>query len=149
MEKDHSYFMKKAFEEAKYAFFKNEVPVGCVIVNNSDVISRSSNMVELLNDSTAHAELIAITSAQNSLNSKNLDNCILYTTLEPCLMCYGAIYWSKINTVVYGASDKKRGFSRHSIDLDRKINLINGFMEKESKEPVSYTHLTLPTIYSV
>ena len=126
--------MKKAFEEAKYAFFKNEVPVGCVIVNNNDVISRSSNMVELLNDSTAHAELIAITSAQNSLNSKNLDNCILYTTLEPCLMCYGAIYWSKINTVVYGASDKKRGFSRHSIDLDRKINLINGFMEKESKE---------------
>lgn len=134
MEKDHSYFMKKAFEEAKYAFFKNEVPVGCVIVNNNDVISRSSNMVELLNDSTAHAELIAITSAQNSLNTKNLDNCILYTTLEPCLMCYGAIYWSKINTVVYGASDKKRGFSRHSIDLDRKINIINGFMEKESKE---------------
>ena len=134
MEKDHSYFMKKAFEEAKYAFFKNEVPVGCVIVNNNDVISRSSNMVELLNDSTAHAELIAITSAQNSLNSKNLDNCILYTTLEPCLMCYGAIYWSKINTVVYGASDKKRGFSRHSIDLDRKINIINGFMEKESKD---------------
>ena len=134
MEKDHSYFMKKAFEEAKYAFFKNEVPVGCVIVNNNDVISRSSNMVELLNDSTAHAELIAITSAQNSLNSKNLDNCILYTTLEPCLMCYGAIYWSKINTVVYGASDKKRGFSRHSINLDRKINIINGFMEKESKQ---------------
>ena len=134
MEKDHIYFMKKAFEEAKYAFFKNEVPVGCVIVNNNDIISRSSNMVELLNDSTAHAELIAITSAQNSLNSKNLDNCILYTTIEPCLMCYGAIYWSKINTVVYGASDKKRGFSRHSIDLDRKINIINGFMEKESKE---------------
>ena len=126
--------MKKAFEEAKYAFFKNEVPVGCIIVNNNDIISRSSNMVELLNDSTAHAELIAITSAQNSLNSKNLDNCTLYTTLEPCLMCYGAIYWSKINTVVYGASDKKRGFSRHSIDLDRKINIINGFMEKESKE---------------
>ena len=126
--------MKKAFEEAKYAFFKNEVPVGCVIVNNNDIISRSSNMIELLNDSTAHAELIAITSAQNSLNSKNLDNCILYTTLEPCLMCYGAIYWSKINTVVYGASDKKRGFSRHSINLDRKINIINGFMEKESKE---------------
>ena len=134
MEKDHNYFMKKAFEEAKYAFFKNEVPVGCIIVNNNDIISRSSNMVELLNDSTAHAELIAITSAQNSLNTKNLDNCILYTTLEPCLMCYGAIYWSKINTVVYGASDKKRGFSRHSIDLDRKINIINGFMEKESKE---------------
>ena len=134
MEKDHSYFMKKAFEEAEYAFIKNEVPVGCVIVNNNDIISRSSNMVELLNDSTAHAELIAITSAQNSLNSKNLDNCILYTTLEPCIMCYGAIYWSKINTVVYATSDKKRGFSRHSIETDRKINIISGYMEKESKE---------------
>jgi tRNA(adenine34) deaminase len=134
MEKDHSYFMKKAFEEAEYAFFKNEVPVGCVIVNNNDIISRSSNMVELLNDSTAHAELIAITSAQNSLNSKNLDNCILYTTLEPCIMCYGAIYWSKIKTVVYATSDKKRGFSRHSIETDRKINIISGYMEKESKE---------------
>jgi tRNA(adenine34) deaminase len=134
MEKDHNYFMKKAFEEAKYAFYKNEVPVGCVIVNNNDIISRSSNMVELLNDSTAHAELIAITSAQNSLNSKNLDNCILYTTLEPCLMCYGAIYWSKTNTIVYAASDKKRGFSRYSVEMDRKINIINGFMEKESKE---------------
>lgn len=134
MEKDHSYFMKKAFEEAEYAFFKNEVPVGCVIVNNNDIISRSSNMVELLNDSTAHAELIAITSAQNSLNSKNLDNCILYTTLEPCIMCYGAIYWSKINTVVYATSDKKRGFSRHSIETDREINIMSGYMEKESKE---------------
>ena len=134
MEKDHSYFMKKAFEEAEYAFFKNEVPVGCVIVNNNDIISRSSNMVELLNDSTAHAELIAITSAQNSLNSKNLGNCILYTTLEPCIMCYGAIYWSKINTVVYATSDKKRGFSRHSKETDRKINIISGYMEKESKE---------------
>ena len=134
MEKDHSYFMKKAFEEAEYAFFKNEVPVGCVIVNNNEIISRSSNMVELLNDSTAHAELIAITSAQNSLNSKNLDNCILYTTLEPCIMCYGAIYWSKINTVVYATSDKKRGFSRHSIETDRKINIMSGYMEKESKE---------------
>ena len=134
MEKDHSYFMKKAFEEAEYAFFKNEVPVGCVIVNNNDIISRSSNMVELLNDSTAHAELIAITSAQNSLNSKNLGNCILYTTLEPCIMCYGEIYWSKINTVVYATSDKKRGFSRHSIETDRKINIISGYMEKESKE---------------
>ena len=134
MKKDHIYFMKKAFEEAKYAFYKNEVPVGCVIVNENEIISRSSNMVELLNDSTAHAELIAITSAQNSLNSKNLDNCILYTTLEPCLMCYGAIYWSKINTIVYAASDKKRGFSRYSVEMDRKINIINGFMEKESKE---------------
>lgn len=126
--------MKKALEEAKYAFYKNEVPVGCVIVNENEIISRSSNMVELLNDSTAHAELIAITSAQNSINNKNLDGCILYTTLEPCLMCHGAIYWSKINTIVYGASDEKRGFSRHNLEIDRKINIVKGVMEEESRE---------------
>lgn len=126
--------MRKALEEAKYAFYKNEVPVGCVIVNENEIISRSSNMVELLNDSTAHAELIAITSAQNSLNNKNLDGCILYTTLEPCLMCHGAIYWSKINTIVYGASDEKRGFSRHNLEIDRKINIVKGVMEEESRE---------------
>ena len=134
MEKDHIHFMKKALEEAKYAFYKNEVPVGCVIVNENEIISGSSNMVELLNDSTAHAELIAITSAQNSLNNKNLDGCILYTTLEPCLMCHGAIYWSKINTIVYGASDEKRGFSRHNLEIDRKINIVKGVMEEESRE---------------
>tara|TARA_B110001450_G_C17653430_1_gene494216 strand:+ start:1736 stop:2173 length:438 start_codon:yes stop_codon:yes gene_type:complete len=134
MEKDHIHFMRKALEEAKYAFYKNEVPVGCVIVNENEIISRSSNMVELLNDSTAHAELIAITSAQNSINNKNLDGCILYTTLEPCLMCHGAIYWSKINTIVYGASDEKRGFSRHNLEIDRKINIVKGVMEEESRE---------------
>ena len=134
MEKDHIHFMRKALEEAKYAFYKNEVPVGCVIVNENEIISRSSNMVELLNDSTAHAELIAITSAQNSINNKNLDGCILYTTLEPCLMCHGAIYWSKINTIVYGASDEKRGFSRHNLEIDRKINTVKGVMEEESRE---------------
>ena len=134
MEKDHIHFMRKALEEAKYAFYKNEVPVGCVIVNENEIISKSSNMVELLNDSTAHAELIAITSAQNSINNKNLDGCILYTTLEPCLMCHGAIYWSKINTIVYGASDEKRGFSRHNLEIDRKINIVKGVMEEESRE---------------
>ena len=134
MVKDHIHFMRKALEEAKYAFYKNEVPVGCVIVNENEIISRSSNMVELLNDSTAHAELIAITSAQNSINNKNLDGCILYTTLEPCLMCHGAIYWSKINTIVYGASDEKRGFSRHNLEIDRKINIVKGVMEEESRE---------------
>ena len=91
-------------------------------------------MVELLNDSTAHAELIAITSAQNNLNSKNLKNCTLYTTLEPCMMCYGAIYWSKIKTIVYGAPDKKRGFSKHIVNVDRDIKIIKGVLEEESKE---------------
>jgi len=134
MELDHNQFMKKALQEANYAFFKDEVPVGCVIVHNNKIISRSSNMVELLNDSTAHAELIAITSAQNNLNSKNLENCTLYTTLEPCMMCYGAIYWSKIRTIVYGASDQKRGFSNNIVNVDRDIKIIKGVLEAESKD---------------
>ena len=134
MELNHNQFMKKALQEAKYAFFKGEVPVGCVIVHNNEIISRSSNMVELLNDSTAHAELIAITSAQNNLNSKNLEDCTLYTTLEPCMMCYVAIYWSKIKTIVYGASDQKRGFSKHIVNVDRDIKIIKGVLEEESKE---------------
>ena len=134
MELAHNQFMKKALQEANYAFFKDEVPVGCVIVHNNKIISRSSNMVELLNDSTAHAELIAITSAQNNLNSKNLENCTLYTTLEPCMMCYGAIYWSKIKTIVYGASDQKRGFSNHIVNVDRDVKIIKGVLEEESKE---------------
>ena len=134
MQLNHNQFMKKALQEANYAFFKDEVPVGCVIVYNNEIISRSSNMVELLNDSTAHAELIAITSAQNNLNSKNLENCTLYTTLEPCMMCYGASYWSKIKTIVYGASDQKRGFSKHIINVDRDIKIIKGVLEAESKE---------------
>ncbi len=134
MELDHNQFMKKALQEANYAFFKDEVPVGCVVVHNNKIISRSSNMVELLNDSTAHAELIAITSAQNNLNSKNLENCTLYTTLEPCMMCYGAIYWSKIRTIVYGASDQKRGFSNNIVNVDRDIKIIKGVLEAESKD---------------
>ena len=134
MELAHNQFMKKALQEANYAFFKDEVPVGCVVVHNNKIISRSSNMVELLNDSTAHAELIAITSAQNNLNSKNLENCTLYTTLEPCMMCYGAIYWSKIRTIVYGASDQKRGFSNNIVNVDRDIKIIKGVLEAESKD---------------
>ena len=134
MEPVHNQFMKKALQEANYAFSKDEVPVGCVIVHNNEIISRSSNMVELLNDSTAHAELIAITSAQNNLNCKNLENCTLYTTLEPCMMCYGAIYLSKIKTIVYGASDQKRGFSKHIVNVDRDIKIIKGVLEEESKE---------------
>ena len=134
MKKDHNYFMKKALEEANYAFYKDEVPVGCVIVYENEVISKTSNMVELLSDSTAHAELIAITSAQNFLNTKNLNKCILYSTLEPCLMCYGAIYWSKIATIVYAASDKKRGFSSYNLKTDRNIKTISGIMESQSKD---------------
>ena len=126
--------MKKALQEANYAFFKDEVPVGCVIVCNNEIISRSSNMVELLNDSTAHAEILAITSASNYLNSKYLQGCTLYTTLEPCLMCYGAIYWSKISRIVYGADDPEKGYKSQKLKLNRKIKEKSGVLESVSKD---------------
>ena len=134
MELAHNQFMKKALQEASYAFFKDEVPVGCVIVHNNEIISRSSNMVELLNDSTAHAEILAITSASDYLNSKYLQGCTLYTTLEPCLMCYGAIYWSKISRIVYGADDPKKGYKSQKLKLNRKIKEKSGVLESESKD---------------
>ena len=105
MVKNDTYFMKFAISQAKLAKENNEVPVGVVIVYENNIISRAHNMVQLLNDSTAHAEILAITSASDYLNSKYLQGCTLYTTLEPCLMCYGAIYWSKISRIVYGADD--------------------------------------------
>ena len=134
MELNHNKFMKKALQEANYAFFKGEVPVGCVIVHNNEIISRSSNMVELLNDSTAHAEILAITSASDYLNSKYLQGCTLYTTLEPCLMCYGAIYWSKISRIVYGADDPEKGYKSQKLKLNRKITEKSGVLESESKD---------------
>ena len=134
MVKNDTYFMKFAISQAKLAKENNEVPVGAVIVYENNIISRAHNMVELLNDSTAHAEILAITSASDYLNSKYLQGCTLYTTLEPCLMCYGAIYWSKIKTIVYGASDLKRGFSSQTVNIDRDIKIIKGVLEAESKE---------------
>src|SRR5215218_3955763 len=102
-------YMKLALAEAKKAFEKEEVPVGAVIVMNERVIARGSNQVELLNDSTAHAEIIALTSAFNFLGSKYLPEATLYVTIEPCVMCAGALYWSKIARVVFGANDEKHG----------------------------------------
>ena len=117
MVKNDTYFMKFAISQAKLAKEKNEVPVGAVIVYENNIISRAHNMVELLNDSTAHAEILAITSASDYLNSKYLQGCTLYTTLEPCLMCYGAIYWSKISRIVYGADDPKKGYKSQKLKL--------------------------------
>ena len=130
----HTKWMKFAYNEAVKAYKADEVPIGSIIVLDNKIIGRGYNKVESLLDSTAHAELIAITSAQNYLNSKNLEGCTLYATLEPCLMCHGAIYWSKINTIVYGASDIKRGFSGYNLEIDRKIKIIKGVMEEESRE---------------
>ena len=130
----HEYFMREALKEAQYAFDKNEVPVGAVIVANKKVIARAHNLTELLNDVTAHAEMQAITAAANALGGKYLTDCTMYVTLEPCVMCAGALAWSQITTIVYGASDEKRGFNTISNKLiHSKTQVISGIMELECK----------------
>ena len=104
--------MQQALREAQKAFEEDEIPIGCVIVINKKIIARAHNMTEQLNDSTAHAEILALTSAYNFLGSKYLPDATLYVTVEPCLMCAGAIYWSKLERVVWGADDEKNGY-RH------------------------------------
>lgn len=106
------YFMKMALKEANNAYAAGEVPVGAVVVQGDRIISRGHNQVEQLNDPTAHAEMIALTSAFNFLGSKYLPEASIYITVEPCLMCAGALYWSKISRVFYGASDDKNGYRR-------------------------------------
>lgn len=105
-------YMHQAIREAQKAFDQAEVPVGAIVVLNESIIAKAHNQVELLNDSTAHAEILALTSAYNSLGSKYLPDAVLYVTLEPCLMCSGALYWSKIGRVVFGAYDEKNGYRK-------------------------------------
>src|ERR1043165_9620694 len=106
------YYMQQALKEAQQAFDDGEVPVGAVVVLNNRIIARGYNQVEKLNDPTAHAEIIALTSAFHYLGSKYLPDAALYVTVEPCLMCAGALYWSKIGRIVYGAPDEKNGYKR-------------------------------------
>ena len=106
------FFMNKAIAEAKFAFEKDEVPVGAVIVSNDKIIARAHNLTETLNDVTAHAEMQAITSAANYLGGKYLKDCTLYVTLEPCQMCAGAMYWAQLTRLVFGASDPHRGYRK-------------------------------------
>ena len=129
---DDEYHMKAALQEAKKAFDADEIPIGAVIVCNNQVIARAHNMTEKLNDVTAHAEMIAYTSASNYLNSKYLHDCTLYVTIEPCLMCAGASYWTQISKIVYGANDIKRGYTlcRHHV-LHPKTKIIKGVLEEE------------------
>lgn len=104
------YFMHEALKEAKKAFDADEVPIGAIIVSNEKIIARAHNLTERLNDVTAHAEMQAFTSAANFLGGKYLDECTLYVTIEPCLMCAGASYWTRIGTIIFGARDEKKGF---------------------------------------
>jgi len=129
------YFMKKAFSEAVLAFEKGEVPVGAVVIGNQKIIARAHNLTETLNDVTAHAEMQAITAAANLLGGKYLNDCILYVTLEPCVMCAGALGWSQIGKIVYGATDEKRGFKKFAAKaLHPKTEVIGGVLETECAE---------------
>ena len=129
---DDSYFMKKALQEAEYAFEVGEIPVGAVVVVKDRIIARAHNLTEKLNDVTAHAEMQAITSAANFIGGKYLRECTLYVTLEPCQMCAGALYWSQIGRIVYGAKDLQRGCGVMGTTLHPKTKLTGGILEKES-----------------
>ncbi|HAO08886.1 MULTISPECIES: nucleoside deaminase [Chryseobacterium] len=125
------YFMKMALHEAETALEKDEVPIGCVIVSNNRVIARAHNLTETLNDVTAHAEMQAITSAANFLGGKYLRDCTLYVTMEPCVMCSGALSWSQISKVVIGARDEQRGFINKNLSLHPKTEIVTGILENE------------------
>lgn len=128
-------YMKEAFRQAQIAFEMGEVPVGAVVVANNRIIAKAHNQVEMLNDPTAHAEILAITAAAEFLGSKYLEDCTMYVTLEPCVMCAGALYWAQIDTIYYGASDEKRGYSiiGESI-LHPKTKINTGIMALECKQ---------------
>ena len=128
------YFMKKALQEAEMAFEKDEIPVGALIVIDNKIIARGHNLTEMLNDVTAHAEMQAITAAANFLGGKYLTGCTLYVTLEPCQMCAGALYWSQISKIVFGASDENRGFEKMGTQLHPKTNVVRGVLANEASE---------------
>ena len=128
-------FMREALKEAKKAFEADEVPVGAVIVCKNKIIARAHNYTEHLNDVTAHAEMQAFTSASAYLGGKYLPECTLYVTLEPCVMCAGASFWTQIGKIVYGAVDEKRGYSLiNKTLLHPKTKVISGILEKECRE---------------
>lgn len=129
---DDTYFMRQALIEAQRAYDKNEVPVGAVVVANHRIIARAHNLVETLNDVTAHAEMQAITAAANVLGGKYLTDCTLFVTVEPCPMCAGALGWAQLSRVVYGASDEKRGFSKSAPSvLHPKTTVTSGVLAEE------------------
>jgi tRNA(adenine34) deaminase len=129
------YFMREALKQAMKAYEEGEVPVGAVLVCNNKIISRAYNQVELLKDPTGHAEILAITSACSHLGIKYLSDCTLYVTLEPCLMCAGALYWAQLGELVYGASDPKRGYSLKSKDaLHPKTSITSGILKEKCED---------------
>jgi tRNA(adenine34) deaminase len=131
---DDTYFMKKALQEAQDAFDKGEIPVGAIIVANNQIIARGHNLTEQLTDVTAHAEMQAITSASSYIGGKYLHNCTLYVTLEPCQMCAGALYWSQISKIVFGATDFERGCGTLGTKLHPKTEIVGGVLETEAAD---------------
>lgn len=128
------YFMMQALKEAKKAFDDDEIPIGAVVVQNEKIIARGHNMTERLNDPTAHAEMIALTAAFNTIGAKYLPEATLYVTVEPCLMCAGALYWSKIGKVVYGSSDEKNGYKKTAgtnWPFHPKTELVRGVLQDQ------------------
>lgn len=129
---DDTYFMKKALQEAQEAYRQGEIPVGAVVVAGGTIIARAHNLTETLTDVTAHAEMQAITAAANYLGGKYLHDCTLYVTLEPCQMCAGALYWSQISRIVYGARDMERGCINLNTKLHPKTKITGGILEEEA-----------------
>ena len=128
------FFMQQALKQAELAFERGEVPVGVVMVAENRIISRAHNQSEQLNDVTAHAEMLALTAAANYLGGKYLKECTLYVTLEPCVMCAGAMYWAQLGKLVYGASDEKRGYSRVGKNLlHPRTEVSSGLLKEESE----------------
>jgi tRNA(adenine34) deaminase len=134
---DDNFFMKEALKEAQKAYEADEVPIGAVVVANNRVIARAHNLTERLNDVTAHAEMQAITAAANALGGKYLHDCTIYITIEPCIMCAGALAWSQVSRVVYGARDAKKGYTTiGELKLHPKTELASGVCEKDCSELV-------------
>lgn len=132
MQLNDEYFMKKALDQAEMAFELDEVPVGAVVVVGQRIIARAHNLTERLKDVTAHAEMQAITAAAHFLNGKYLKGCTLYVTLEPCVMCMGALYWSQLDRIVFGAADPKRGFATKGIQAHPKTKVQGGILAEAS-----------------
>ena len=132
--KPDDFFMNEALKEAKLALAEDEIPIGAIVTCQGKIIGRGHNLTERLNDVSAHAEMQAITSAANFLGGKYLKDCTLYVTLEPCQMCAGALYWSQITKIVYGATDEHRGYMKMGTQLHPKTIVVRGVMADEASE---------------
>ena len=132
---DDEKYMREALNEAKAALMEDEIPIGAVVVSNGRIIGRGHNLTETLHDVTTHAEMQAITAASEYLGGKYLNNCTLYVTIEPCVMCAGAIGWSQLGRLVYGAADEKRGYTRYAPEaLHPKTEVVCGVLKEEAAE---------------